>query len=195
MINCNFRQTLRTPPTLAAFTLTGNFADTYPRPEEIKMPAENLHTIHVKGTESIKFLTYARRQGLSSARLKTLTISSFVTFGNYAGRFLRNDLEMLHTYAGDGVFEGVDSLGLQDDNIVDGDYAILHRLFAGVEHLDIEAPQITDAFVSDLQRSPRSRIKTITLRNCPNVPPEVIEWSRARNVKVTMVRERRAGMQ
>lgn len=189
MHNCNFRYNLRTPPGLESFTLTGNFADTYPRPEEIKMPADNLHTINVKGIESIRFLTYARRQGLSSTKLKHLTIASFVTFNNFAGRFLRNDLEMLHTYAGDGVFDGVEFLGLQDDNLVDRDFAILHKLFSSVEHLDIEAPQITDAFVSDLQRSPRSRIKTITLRNCVNVPLDIVEWSRIRNVKVNIVRQ------
>lgn len=153
------------------------------------MPADNLHTIYVKGTESIRFLTYARRQGLSSTKLKNLTIANFVTFNNFAGRFLRNDLEMLHTYAGNGVFDGVEFLGLQDDNIVDGDYVILHKLFSSVEHLDIEAPQITDAFVSDLQRSPRSHIKTMTLRNCANVPLEIVEWSRIRNVKVNIVRQ------
>lgn len=153
------------------------------------MPAENLHTVNVQGTESIKFLTYARRQGLSNQKLRNVTIADFVTFSNLAGRFLRNDLEMLHTYAGTGVFDCVQQLGLQDDNIVDQDYHILHRLFSVIEHLDIEAPQITDSFVSDLQRSPNNRIKTIILRNCTNVSLEIVDWSRARGVEVSIVRQ------
>lgn len=187
--NCHFHENLRTPPSLESFTLCGNFANTYPRPEEIKMPADNLHTVNVQGTESIKFLTYARRQGLSNRKLRNVTIADFVTFNNFAGRFLRNDLEMLHTYAGTGVFDCVQYLGLQDDNIVDQDYVILHRLFSVVEHLDIEASQITDSFVGDLQRSPNSRLKTVTLRNCTNVSLEIVEWSRARGVKVNIVRQ------
>lgn len=187
--NCLFRQTLRTPAGLESFTLCGNFADTYPRPEEIRMPADNLHTVNVQGTESIKFLTYSRRQGLSNQKLRNVAIADFVTFTNLAGRFLRNDLEMLHTYAGTGVFDRVQHLSLQDDNIVDQDYVILHRLFSSVEHLDIEAPQITDSFVSDLQRSANNRIKTITLRNCTNVSLEIVGWCRARDVKVSMIRQ------
>lgn len=153
------------------------------------MPADNLHTVNVHGTESIKFLTYARRQGLSSQKLRNVTIADFVTFTNLAGRFLRNDLEMLHTYAGTGVFDCVQYLTLQDDNIVDQDHVVLHRLFSSIEHLDIEAPQITDSFVSDLQRSANNRIKTITLRNCTNVSLEIVGWSRARDVKVNIVRQ------
>lgn len=187
--NCRFHENLRTPPSLEAFTLQGNFANTYPRPEEIKMPAENIHTLYVKGSESIKFLTYARRQGLSSANLRNITIADFVTFNNFAGRFVRNDLAMLHTYAGDGVFDRVTHLSLQDDNIIDGDYAVLHKLFFAIEHLELETPQITDSFISDLIRMPGSRIKSILLRNCMSVPLEVVEWCKARDVRVTIVRQ------
>lgn len=191
--SCLLHENLRTPPGLESFTLRGKFANTYPRPEEIKMPASNLHAINVAGTESIKFLTYARGQGLSNAKLRDLTIADFLTFNNFAGRVWRNDLSMLQTYAG-GVFDRVESLGLHDDNIADKDYEIVHHIFPHIQYLDIGAAQITDAFVGDLLRCPGSKITTILLRNCHSVPQKIVEWCAARNVQVSVVRDSYSSM-
>lgn len=155
------------------------------------MPAAGLHTISVKGPDSIRFLAYSIRQGLSKSVLRSLSISDFVTYSNIAGRHIGNDLDLLHSISGTEALEDVDFLALKDANIRDIDLTVIHSLFPAFRHLDLEAPEITESFVSELLRLPDTKVQTITLRNCSNLSPDVVRWSKLRNVDVKLVRQSR----
>jgi len=182
---------LRTPRGLGCFILDGPFANVFPSPEEIKMPAAAFHTISVKGSDSIRFLAYAIRQGLSDAVLRNLSISDFVSYSNVAGRHIGSDLDLLRSIPGTDVLNNVEVLAIKDDNIRDTDLTVIRSLFPTFRHLDIEAPEITEAFVSELVKLSGSKLQTITLRNCIKISTDILRWCKLRDVDVKMVRQSR----
>ncbi|KAJ9664665.1 hypothetical protein H2198_000011 [Neophaeococcomyces mojaviensis] len=179
---------LRTAAGLTTFELDGPYPDIYPQPEEIKMPAADLERIILKGPDSIRFLGHSFRQGLSSTKLQYLSISDFVTFSQVAGRSISSDLALLSGMQGIEAFSGVGTLVIKDDHIIDTDFMLISAMFPALQSIDIEAERITDAFVSDLVRQPCCKINTITLRNCPNVPSNIVKWGQMRNVEITIVK-------
>lgn len=186
------RYNLRTPPSLVRFTLCGVFANVYPRPEEIKMPATNLATVVVNGPSSIRFLAYAIRQGLNKACLRHLSISDFITYSNVGGRFIENDLNLLRSIPGYDALQNIEVLILKDDNVCDSDFHAVSTLFPAVQHLELESSRITEGFVSDMIQRPDSKIHTVVLRNCTAVSQTIIKFSKVRNVEVKFTRQARS---
>ena len=183
------RYQLRTPSCLECFTLEGPFANVFPQPEEIKFPAQNLTTISVKGSDSIRFLAYAIRQGIQSSRLRHLSITDFVTYTNVAGRFFENNLELLLSIPGKEALQEVEVLALRDDNIGNADHTPVLKLFPNVRHLDLESPRITEEFVSELIKRKENKLETVNLRNCTSVSQSIVAWSKARKVDVKFIRQ------
>ncbi|KAK5091724.1 hypothetical protein LTR05_001909 [Lithohypha guttulata] len=179
---------LRTPPSLEAFTLEGHFANIFPNPEEIKFPTNNLTTINTTGEESIRFLAYAIRQGLNKAKFRTLSISNFITNNYVAGRHMENNLDLLLPIPGNDAFHNVESLTLRDDNLKNSDWSTVAKLFPAVKHLQLESPQLTEEFVSELVKSQGDTCETVVLINCTAVSQSIIPWMKARCIDVKLVR-------
>lgn len=189
-VTIDYAHNLRTPSSLQEFDLVGEFANIYPRPEEIKFPARNLTSISASGNQAIRFLGYVIRQGLDSEKLRKLRLKDFVTYSLVGDRGVWNNLNTLSILPRTDVFQKVEDLELSDDNLKDSDAATVLHLFPNVRNLELESEQITELFISEIVRALGRKLKSVTLRNCSSMSQQIVSWALTRGLSIQLRRTR-----
>lgn len=181
---------LKIPPTIENLQWSGPYIrDHVVISEERDVPASNIGSLDLKGSNSISRLVELIQNGLSRTRLRRLAITSFVSLTRIGGTYLESNLEFLATVPGVEELTNVEHLTLRDDNIFDEVSPLVFSLFPNVKHLELESFSITEQIVTDHIKSKESVLETVVFRNCPKVSHDVEKWARARGVEVEHIRQ------
>lgn len=151
--------------------------------------AQNLRTLELRGRSTLLWILYITQRAPSVFKLSALSLQDFIYTSQMRGMAIDSlDLAYFTSLGFEDALGHVETLALRDENLKDHYWDTINKIFPAVNDLLLEAPFLTEAFLTDYVNARGSGLRRIVFRDCKKISDAASAWGRSRGVEVNISR-------